>query len=167
MRLSALLLAVWPEALSPGVYASVEGVSPPKGLMPRSAFQGCCCQCPHPNGEPPVPQASTGDPPALAGRSGSVSWRVTAPFPWTPNAHRILFVPSKSGISIPPKSCGSPVIKSHWPSKSDSLGIPSPFVRPPGWEAGCDLPKARELLWHYCAPLCRSPTWRVCDLILL
>ena len=32
-----------------------------------------------------------------------------------------------------PQSCGSPIIKSHWPSRSDSLGIPSPFVRAPGW----------------------------------
>ena len=36
-----------------------------------------------------------------------------------------------------PQSCGSLVIKSCWPSKSDSLGIPSPFVGSgsPGWEA--------------------------------
>ena len=34
-----------------------------------------------------------------------------------------------------PQSCGSPVIKSWWPSGLDSLGIPSPFVRSPGWEA--------------------------------
>ena len=34
-----------------------------------------------------------------------------------------------------PQSCESIIIKSHWPSKSDSLGIPSPFVRSPGWEA--------------------------------
>ena len=34
-----------------------------------------------------------------------------------------------------PQSCGSPVVKSHQPSRSDSLGIPSPFVGSPGWEA--------------------------------
>ena len=33
------------------------------------------------------------------------------------------------------QSCGSLLIKSYWPSRSDSLGIPSPFVRSPGWEA--------------------------------
>ena len=32
------------------------------------------------------------------------------------------------------QSCGSPIIKAHWPSRSDSLGIPSPFIRAPGWE---------------------------------
>ena len=32
-------------------------------------------------------------------------------------------------------SCGSPVIKSCWPSKSASLETPSPFAGYPGWEA--------------------------------
>ena len=32
-------------------------------------------------------------------------------------------------------NCGSSIIKSRWPSKSDSLGIPSSFVRSPGCEA--------------------------------
>ena len=27
-----------------------------------------------------------------------------------------------------PQSCGSPAVKSHWPSASDSLRIPSPFT---------------------------------------
>ena len=43
-------------------------------------------------------------------------------------------MPSKTGVSFP-QSCGSLIIKSHWASRSDSLGIPSPSVRPPGWEA--------------------------------
>ena len=33
-----------------------------------------------------------------------------------------------------PQSCGSFVMKSHWPSKSDPLGIPSPFTGSPDWE---------------------------------
>ena len=36
------------------------------------------CPC----GEPQLPSASAGDPPTLAGRSGSVSYGVTAPSPW-------------------------------------------------------------------------------------
>ena len=39
-----------------------------------------------------------------------------------PGAHKVLFVPSKS---LFPQSCGSSVIKSHWPPKSNSLGSPS------------------------------------------
>ena len=34
-----------------------------------------------------------------------------------------------------PQSSGSLIIKSCWPSRSDSQGIPSPFVGSPGWEA--------------------------------
>ena len=34
-----------------------------------------------------------------------------------------------------PQSRGRPIIKSHWPSRSDSLGIPRPFVWFPGLEA--------------------------------
>ena len=34
-----------------------------------------------------------------------------------------------------PQSFQSPAIKSHYDSKPDSLGIPSPFARPPCWEA--------------------------------
>ena len=38
-----------------------------------------------------------------------------------------------------PESCGSPIIISCWPSRSESLGIPGPFVRSPGWEAWCGV----------------------------
>ena len=48
----------------------------------------------------------------------------------------ILFLPSKSGVSVSP-SPRSPAVKSLWPSKPDSLGILSPFVRSPVWENGC------------------------------
>ena len=104
--------------------------------MPRSTFQDCCSQCPTPMGEPPVTHTSAGDPPTLAGRSGSASCRVTAPFPWHSMHTGFCLCPLRVE-SLFPQSGGSPVIKSHWPSKSDSLGIPSPFVRSPGWEAWC------------------------------
>ena len=47
---------------------------------------------------------------------------------------QVLFVPSKSPF---PQSCGSSVIKSHWPSKSNSLGVLSPFAGSPGWKICC------------------------------
>ena len=50
-------------------------------------------------------------------------------------AHRVLFVPSRS---LFPQSCGSSVIKSHWPSKSNSLGLLSPFA---------GSPRLENLLW--------------------
>ena len=40
--------------------------------------------------------------------------------------------------------CGSLVIKSLWLSRSDSLGIPSPFVTSLGWEAWCEVPNLHD-----------------------
>ena len=48
-----------------------------------------------------------------------------------PDIHKVLFVPSKS---LFPQSCGNSVIKSHWLSKSNFLGVLSLFARSPGWE---------------------------------
>ena len=45
----------------------------------------------------------------------------------------MLFLLSKSLCF--PQSCGSSIIKSRCSSKSDSLGIPSPFAGSPAWEA--------------------------------
>ena len=51
-----------------------------------------------------------------------------------PGVHKVLFVPSKS---LCPQSCGSSVIKSYWPPKSNSLGLITPFAGSPGWEICC------------------------------
>ena len=99
-------------------------------LKPRGPFQDCCCQCPHPCGKPLLTDIYRGDPPPTAGKSGH------CPFPLGPGACKILFVPSKSGVCFP-QSCGSPVIRSCWSLKSDSLGIPSPLVGYTGCEAWC------------------------------
>ena len=37
-----------------------------------------------------------------------------------------------------PQSCGSSVILSHWPSKSNSLGALKTYARSPGWEICCE-----------------------------
>ena len=55
--------------------------------------------------------ASTRDSGILTGKSGSVSYRVTAPFFWV-LVHTRFYVHSKN---LCPQSCGSSVIKSHWP----------------------------------------------------
>ena len=49
-----------------------------------------------------------------------------------PGVHKVLFVPSKF-----PQSCGSSVIKSHRPSKSESLGVLSSSAGYPAWEICC------------------------------
>ena len=38
-----------------------------------------------------------------------------------------------------PYLSGSPMIKSHCPSRSDDQGIPSPFVRTAGWVVWCEV----------------------------
>ena len=62
------------------------------------------------------------------------------------------------------------MVKSHWPSRPDSLGILSPFVRSPSWEAWCGVQNihnnGRTCLDYYYSPVCGSPIWRVWDLIL-
>ena len=45
------------------------------------------------------------------------------------------FVCALQDWSLPlPQAPESPVIKSCWPARSDCMGIPSPFIRSPGWE---------------------------------
>ena len=51
------------------------------GLTPRSTSQNFCCQCPCTQGEPQPPPTSAEDPLTLAGKSGPVSYGVTAPCP--------------------------------------------------------------------------------------
>ena len=112
----------------------------PRGLMPRGIFLDCCCQCPCPCGEPLSTHTSRWDPPTLAGSFGSVSCGVTC---WVTVSCEVtapwLLLVCASALQdwclCFPQSCRSSVVKSHQPSRSDSLGIPSPFVGSPGWEA--------------------------------
>ena len=67
--------------------------------MPRNTSQNFCCPCPCPHSETQPPPASAGDPPTLAGRSGSVSMGSLL-LPLSPDAHTTLCVPCKSGVSV-------------------------------------------------------------------
>ena len=110
-----------------------------------------------------------GDPPTLAGKSGSVSHGVTTPSPGSWCTHYFVCARQEWSLCFP-QSCRSPTIKSHKPSKSDSLGIPPPVARPWVWEAWHGLrtftPVGRPL-WYKCSPVCESPTQQPWDLILL
>ena len=80
-------------------------------------------------------------------------------------------MPSKSEVCFP-QSCGSPVVKSFWPSKSDSLGFSVSWLDPQAGKPGMGFrtfTTVGELLWYYCSPVCGSPTHQVKsrDLILL
>ena len=79
-----------------------------------------------------------------------------------PGAHKVLFVPSKS---LFPQSCGSSVIKSHWPSKSNSLGFSVSF---PDLQVRKSVVGPRtfttiqELLWDNCSSVCGLSTQWLC-----
>ena len=79
--------------------------------------------------------ASTKGPPALAGRSGSVSVRSLLLSPGSWCEHDFVCALQEWSFCLS-QSCGSPVIKLCWASKSESLGIPSPCAGYPGWVAG-------------------------------
>ena len=66
-------------------------------------------------------------------KSGSVSCRETAPFSWVLVHTRFCLCPPRVCFH----SCGSSVIKSHWPLKSNFLGVLSPFARSKSWEICC------------------------------
>jgi len=69
--------------------------------------------------------------PALPGKSGSVSYGATAPFFCVLVHTRFCCALQES------QACGSSEIKSHQPSKSNSLGVLSLFGEFPGWEIHC------------------------------
>ena len=76
-----------------------------------------------------------------------------------PGAHKVLFVPSKS---LFPQCCGSSVIKSHWPSKSISLGVLNPFCRiqvEKSVVGPSTFATVRELLWYNCSPVYGLSAW--------
>ena len=76
--------------------------------MPVSISQNCCCQYLFPCIEPQPHPNSAGDPPTLAGRSGSVSYGVTAPFPQVLVHTRLCVCPLRMESLFPPvpwKSC--------------------------------------------------------------
>ena len=104
--------------------------------MPRETFPGCWCQCPCPCGNSLLTHVSSGNDPTVAGSFGSVSCGITTPFLW-------VFVCTKVSLCPPRRVSGSPspvdIMKSCWSSRSDSLGITSPFVGFPGWEAWCGV----------------------------
>ena len=136
--------------------------------MPRGPFQDCCCQGACPHGEPLLTDASTGDPPALAGRSGSVSCGVTAPLPRV-LVHVRFCLCLPGGESLFPlvlwKSCNQILLafKVRFPGDPHSLCCPQAEKPDVGLRMFTAVGK---LLWYYCSLVCGLPTQRIWDLIL-
>ena len=88
----------------------------------------------------PIPAVSPSDPhlPRRPSNTsfGSVSGGVTAALLWVFVCSKFCLCPQRLE-SVFPQSSGKAIIESRWPSRPDSLGIPSPFVRSPGWDASC------------------------------
>ena len=89
--------------------------------MPSETF-------PHPCGEPLLTHTSRGDPAALVGSFGSVLCGVPASFLWVLVHAKFCLYPSILESLFPPILWYFFVIKSCWPSRSDSLGIPGSFI---------------------------------------
>ena len=95
----------------------------------------------------------------LTGKSGSVSVAslLLSPGSWYAQG----FVVPYKGLF--PQSSGRSVIKSHWPSKSVSLGFLSPFARSPRSVKSLADPRTFkavwELLWYNCSPVCGLSAW--------
>ena len=122
------LLVVWPEVTQSWVYGHYGRVN---GDLQKDLHQGGTSE-PGPCDESLPTHASTGDPPTLAGSFGSVSCGVTAPFLWLLVCTRFCLCPPRLESLFP-----SVLWKSYNQiplAFTDSLGIPSPFVRSPGWE---------------------------------
>ena len=109
-----------------------------------------------------------GVPPTLAGSFGSVSCGVTAPFLWVLVWQGFVCGLQDWSLCFL-QSCGSLVIKSHWPSRSDTLGIRSLSDAQAGKpEVGLrTFPTVSELLWYYFSSVCGLPTWQAWDLIVI
>ena len=100
-----------------------------------------------PCSRPPPTHGSARDSWTLTGKSGSVSYGVIAPSFWVLVHTRFRSCHPRESF---PQPCVSSIIKSHWPPKSNSLGVLSPFARIPGWTHNSVGPRtfltARECL---------------------
>ena len=138
------------------------------GLMPRSPFQHCYWQCPLSHDEPLVTHTSMRDSPTLAGRSHSVFYGVTAPFPWAWNTQDLVCALHRYSLCFP---SGVEVmllnptgLQSHIP-----WGFPVPLEDSQAGKPDMGLKTftiVGELLWYYCSPICGLPTQWVWNLIL-
>ena len=135
--------------------------------MPVSVSQHLCCQCPCPQSEPQPLHTSTKYPPTLAGRLGSVFYRVTTLFPWILMYTRLCVCPPRVCF---PQPQGSPEIRFHQSSKSDFLVFLVPLMYLQAGKHELELrtfTAVGKILWFNCFPVCGLTTWLVWDLILI
>ena len=152
--------------------------------MPRSTSQNFCHQCPSPHSEPLLHPASAGNPATLAGRSGSISYGVTAP-PWVLMRTPLCASPPRVESLFPPvplKSCNQtlPAFKVWFSENSSSccwiprLGSLTWGSEPSlQWVDFCGIivlqfvshPPSSHGIWFYCD--CAPPTVSLQPLLCL
>ena len=129
--------------------------------------QDGCCQYPCPCSRSLPTHACTRDPQTLRGRSGSVSYGVTAPFPWVLVHTSFCLCPPWVFVSPSP-------VEVMW-SNPTCLQSQTPWRFPVPLldnQVGSSDAGPRtsstvgELLWYYCSPVCGSSTRQVWNLIL-
>ena len=153
--------------------------------MPRSTSHNFCCQCPCPYGEPQPPPASSGDPPTLVGRSGSVSYGVTVPSPWILMCTLLCVCPPRVESLFPPvlsKSCNQiPLAFKVWFSGNSSSHCQAPRLGSLTWQSEPSVqwvdfsgktvlqfvshPPSGYGIWFYCD--CAPPTISLLFLLCL
>ena len=112
-------------------------VSFPGNLLQKDLCPHCCFQYPWPHSRPLSTHASPETPGHSEARLGQfLVWSLLlSPRSWCAQGFVFFFlVPSES---LFPQSCGSSVVKFHWPPKSNSLGVLSSFAKFPCWEICC------------------------------
>ena len=143
------------------------GLGPGGEMVQEGSHQSCCCQCLCSCSEPQLPPTSAGGSPILAGRSGPVSYEVTAFFPgsWC----TLECLPSKSGASVSP----SPVefLQSNPAGLQSQIlcGLLLPLPDPQAGKSDVGLrtfTSVGQLLWYNHFPIYGSCTQQVWDLIL-
>ena len=129
--------------------------------MPMSSSQNHCCQCLCLHGEIQSPFVLEGGAPTPAGRSSPISMRAILFSLWFWIAHYHLCA-LQEWIFYFSQSCGSPAIKSCWPSKPHSLGdCSSSYYQPPPHPSMQRLLQGLELalqLWYNCSLVYGLPT---------
>ena len=119
--------------------------------------------------------ASPRDPLRLAGRSGPGSYQIIAFWgAGGPGACEISLTLLERSLYSPPPTptplCGTPAIKTHWPSRPNVLQIPPCNARCLGWGAWGGLRALAllgELLWYNYSPVCGSLTQGMWNLIII
>ena len=136
-----------------------------RGLIPKGPLQDCCCQCPSPNGETLLTHTSTGDPPTLAGSSGSVTCGVTASFLWVFSSvqslsHvRLVEIPWTAALQASPSFTNSQSLFKLMPmGVGDAIQSSHPLSSP--------SPPAFNLSVSWCAQdfVCALQDWSLCFL---